>query len=137
MTRLRFRGVRMVAAVTPNVRTKLRLSEGLGVSGMGDLAHLRQDDLLAVLREFVDLVTTALVKRDVAGHKRIRCQLKALDVWMPLLDFMKKRCANALSLIGRLDEDSAYGTYSFFDDAPSRSDDSLPVLGNEYGLRSD
>ena len=58
----------------------------LGVSGTGQLAHLSQDDLLAELRQLVNLVATSLVKLDISRDKRIRGQFKAFDVWMPLLD---------------------------------------------------
>jgi hypothetical protein len=36
------------------------------------LRHAREDDLVAVLREFRHVITAPLVKRHVAWHQRVR-----------------------------------------------------------------
>jgi hypothetical protein len=56
---------------------------------------------------------------------------------MRSLNGAKKRCPNALPLIGRLDADTTYGAYNPFSYAPGRTNDSLTVSGREHGLSAD
>src|SRR5438128_1487816 len=86
---------------------RARYAPGLRVCGTPGLAHLCQDDGLAVPRQLVHRIAVAFIEVHVARHQRVRGQLEALDVRMTLLDRAQKRGADAPALAGGLDENAA------------------------------
>lgn len=82
---------------------------GSGASRNSNLGQLRRHDLVGIPRQLGDLVTSALVERNVARHERVRRQPESFDGGMRLLDGVKKGCANAMPMTGRLDADAANG----------------------------